>query len=277
MNCHLPKNDDFEMLMKNALNSNPSLKKTFDNILSKVQPNKKDKIIKVFSVKTTAQNKYKNITKHYINFCKTADIKKPNDELDIPIILSELRVGEDEFGPYLVSDCIFSFETIKKVENNESFKNDIIDLAFGCIKETFEVVLPATKLRQHALIKNYYHGPFGWSNNGIPIKVNSLEEVKAAKKLDEQQEEDFKKRYNSEKEVANVDEIINIIKSGGCDVDKQETGVSLKPVKTEQSKPLIEEVSCSTFHGSKGKKLKMKKFEIDSDDEGIVSNGIMLV
>jgi hypothetical protein len=94
--------------------------------------------------------------KHVLNICKSAAVERPKDSYNVPTLMSEQRVYQQEETVY-VYDCVFH----ESVLTNTKIEQDILDLAVQCVYDLFHVkLIPSTFDRTD----DEYYGPYGWND-----------------------------------------------------------------------------------------------------------------
>ncbi|KAJ3020881.1 hypothetical protein HKX48_009563 [Thoreauomyces humboldtii] len=158
--------------------------------------------------------KKKGTSTHFVNLCESDNITQPRVEDRITVVVSKARFskgdGELALGPvesarnpnsklpappdgmaYHVYDAVVHNSIIKEARADASFRGNLIELAVGCIEESFEVtinrkgtlrqvvhVMPLVIFTYKAsspsstdiqITEDAYKDPYGWDDDGRPL------------------------------------------------------------------------------------------------------------
>ncbi|CAM6054821.1 unnamed protein product [Sphagnum tenellum] len=125
----------------------------------------------VYTVKCKGTN-VKGITTHYINVCESTKIDKPRVDDKVTVVVSKQRKGKESDGaPYYVYDAVVHTSIIQESKESPSFQSALIELALGCIEESFSLKLSPTR---SSLKSGGYKGPYGWDSAGTAVDSDAL-------------------------------------------------------------------------------------------------------
>ncbi|KAJ3050411.1 hypothetical protein HK097_008628 [Rhizophlyctis rosea] len=107
---------------------------------------------------------------HWINLCSSKGVKEvEGDGLTIPVVLGKMRVGRDEDDSIFTAyDAVFARSVTKKCQTDAFYLDQVIDLAVGCVEETFGVKI---EKRGRTIKPAIYMGVYGWTAKGEPIEI----------------------------------------------------------------------------------------------------------
>ncbi|KAI8592167.1 pre-RNA processing PIH1/Nop17-domain-containing protein [Geranomyces variabilis] len=107
----------------------------------------------------------------YVNLCESARVKPAKDaQGDVSVVMSKARTGveEDDSSPYDVYDAVVNPAIIREAHSDTKFRTDLIELALGCVEESFGVKLDRTGIK---ITNDLYKGLYGWDDaRGRPLK-----------------------------------------------------------------------------------------------------------
>ncbi|KAJ3298922.1 PIH1 domain-containing protein 2 [Borealophlyctis nickersoniae] len=89
----------------------------------------------------------------------------------VSVVMSEARMGRDEKGKlYHVYDAVLQASVVERCRKETAFRGEVIDMCLGCVEELFNVSL---KRGKYTVKDDEYMGPYGWDEQGKPIKGNA--------------------------------------------------------------------------------------------------------
>ncbi|TPX55350.1 hypothetical protein PhCBS80983_g05398 [Powellomyces hirtus] len=220
-----------------------------------------------------AGTKVKGSNVHYINVCESTNIKKARVEDRVTVVVSKARRDKEEDGtPYNVYDAVVHTSIITQALQTPHFKRDLLELAIGCIEESFKISLNRTGMK---VTTDTYKGGYGWDAYGraLDVAVNPDDKSVAAETISKmtttslltriQAEGDEEKTVGSKEDSARKEEQLpNLIMPTNA------------PPPTQQKKGLIQELDgvparkTGTAQHS-GLKQKQLSANLDRNDEDV--------
>ncbi|KAJ3180725.1 PIH1 domain-containing protein 2 [Geranomyces variabilis] len=120
----------------------------------------------------SAERKGRSSWRWFVNLCESARVKPPKDAQGaVSVVMSKARTGvedDDDGSPYDVYDAVVNPSIIRDAQADAKFRADLIELALGCVEESFGVKLDRAGIK---ITKDTYKGLYGWDDvRGRPLK-----------------------------------------------------------------------------------------------------------
>ncbi|KAI8826567.1 uncharacterized protein EV422DRAFT_1869 [Fimicolochytrium jonesii] len=109
---------------------------------------------------------------HKINLAQTDRISEPRKDGAVTVVLGGRRRGGDDGGRYTVYDTVVHPSIIDEAEQSPAFLEQLVELAIGCVEESFDVRLSRHGIKRE---KNIYADPYGWHTSGRPLEEGEVE------------------------------------------------------------------------------------------------------